>query len=115
MLDGIHTRLGRVVYDREPSRFTAKDLLRIFKKTAGEAFADANCEYFVELAELSSSIIDVLLSAALGCELRDQLEGLRDQLAQGLRKMDFSGGEFGGGGATRDVPKNGVVNSGGEE
>lgn len=108
-LDGIHTREGRVVYDRKPTKFTLRDVRRILNKVVAEAaiFSGGESEVTnpcVGYTQVIRDMVDELLTQALAPECEEVVRRLildLDSLLTESMFQGFGGGQFGGAGASR--------------
>lgn len=63
-LDGIHTKEGRVVYDRRKHEFTLRDVQRILEKTKPEA-GEETPEYITWLIWFVDNLSEYMVSVIL--------------------------------------------------
>lgn len=110
-LDGIHTRAGRVVYDRKKHKFTARDLQRIWKKINPELEKDLedpekNHLLLEILEEILEEIIQMLLTKKEQAEIAMILFSIAKLIDSVVHICDDKKTDrypTGGGGASRDV------------
>jgi len=107
-LDGITTKEGRVVYDRDKHLFNDKDVLRIIKKVNsledprdGVFSCDMIAEYLLNLVKRTEVILRK--ASAGGCEtaIEDTLSYMAVLVKAMADDFEYGGGTAGGGGATR--------------
>lgn len=102
------TNAGRVVYDRRPTPFKCSDLRRIARKLAARALAAPSGEREAELQCILDVLVELELAIAFELEMIGSTPAfVTVRLRQALEVINndfegFSGGLFGGGGASRD-------------
>lgn len=107
-LDGIHTRDGRVVYDRKKHEFTIRDVQRIVEKVSlpqERERIDDDQRFFQVLWEIVFKILDwaasnpeIAAGAVLLGVVANLIDSAIDYCGSGDRRKDYS---FGGAGVTR--------------
>lgn len=113
LIDGIKTKKGRVVYDRTPDGFTLRDLTRICKNAGTKPGFDRDVYTCYDLRDFELALRPVVEKLFImyldrGCQgfadfFATNLRILCDKYSPEIELGDaFSGGESGGGGATRD-------------
>lgn len=109
-LDGIKTKRGRVVYDREKHLWNEKDLIRVMEKWRAKLANDweaIDC-YKLEMVGKHTTYLLRAIFSGLNIQACDELAGVLAREVEGVASdfrrffPGFGGGDFGGAGATRD-------------
>lgn len=110
-IDGIKTKRGRVVYNRKPSVWTIRDFTRILKKFRSEpVFVSRGsvCDQYAGFFGEAVGAIDFAIASAQSAGCDTEVEATVQVLLNLVKKyqdeeVEFGGGDFGGGGATRNL------------
>jgi len=105
-VDGIHTFEGRVVYDRKTKNFSIRDVCRILKKAGSEAVENSTEEKHLDayICVVKESVEMISLISNKAPDFKEMFYGYVQKLFVEYEALwnEFGGGEFGGGGASRE-------------